>query len=210
MSFPHLPFRLKKRRCASLLAFAGGMLAARGEGRALAHVAWLALAGLAFLVSQVADLGWFILPTLALFAALCVIAVFDARYFLIPDGLVIFLFLAGLLTLLPNDKDEIPFRLAAAVCAYGALRLIDALYERWRGEAGLGHGDAKLFAVAGLWLGFRGLPSCLLAAVLSALVAAILSYRAGALTHSRQPIPFGPHLALGLWLVWAIGPLESG
>lgn len=80
-------------------------------------------------------------------------------------------------------------------------------FQRWRRVPGLGEGDARLFALAGLWLGFDGLVSCLLIAVFSAAVAAVIALRDGALVHARDPLPFGPHLALGFWLTWTLGPV---
>lgn len=198
----------QKRRFWRFARFCASALLAKREARAYAHVAWSFLAALAFLMTQTAELGWLILPTLALFGALGLIALFDARYFLIPNKLVLFLSICGGFVILANNASETPIRLASAGCAYAALRALAWTYERFRGEAGLGEGDVKLFAVAGLWLGFEGLPTCLVLAVLSAILSAAISFRDGALLNSRQPIPFGPHLALGFWLVWALGPLE--
>jgi leader peptidase (prepilin peptidase)/N-methyltransferase len=85
-----------------------------------------------------------------------------------------------------------------------------SLIEAVRGEAGVGGGDARLFAVTGLWLGLSALPGCLIYASLSALAAAIISLRRGVIADSQAPLPFGPHLALGLWLSYTLGPLEFG
>jgi leader peptidase (prepilin peptidase) / N-methyltransferase len=197
------------RRRARLGETALAILTARGEGRALAHVGWIAFAALAFVFPDFAQLGWWAPPTLILFGALAVAAVFDARYFVIPDGPLIILLLLGL-AILPPDGREAALRLAAAACGYGALRAIDAAYRLLRGRAGLGLADAHLLGLAGLWLGPAALPGCLLLAVVSAFVSALLAARDGALGHMAQPIPFGPHLALGFWLCWSLGPLETG
>lgn len=199
----------EKRRLRRLGRFGADILAARGEARAHAHVAWLSLAGFAYLSAQWAALGWLVLPTLALYGALCLISLYDARYFIIPNCPIGVLAICGAFAFLANDADDLFARLAAAGAAYMAMRLVAAGYERLRGEAGLGEGDAKLLAIAGWWLGYEGLPGCLLVAVLSALASAAFVARDQPLG-LRQPIPFGPHLALGLWLAWAIGPLEFG
>lgn len=202
-------FHWRARRCRRLVQFGREILAAGGDGRAFAHVAWLGLAGLAYLMMEPQYLGWRIVPTLALFGALALIGLFDARYFLIPDGPLVFLFVTGLLMLIAEDMSEASRRLLAAGGAYGSLCLVAWVYEKLRGEAGLGAADPKLFAAAGLWLGFGGLPGCLLVAVISALCSALVAFRSETLANTRQPIAFGPHLALGIWLVWAIGPLEG-
>ncbi len=185
-------------------------ICARGEGFALAPAAWAAFLGLFYLLAQPAEPRLFIVPSLALFAALCLISLFDARYFVIPDGPVLFLALTGAATILASAPEEAASRLAAAATGFVALRLFGRAYEALRGTPGVGEGDAKLFGVAGLWLGFAGLPSCLIYAALSALVAAALAVWRGLLRNPREPIAFGPHLALGLWLAWSVGPLEMG
>ncbi len=197
-----------RRRLRRFAAVARAMLLAQGEARAYTHVAWLGLFALVSLAFELGALGWLIIPSLALFIALALVVLFDAVYFIIPDRLVGALFAFGAITLLGAEPQEALAHGAAAVFGYGAFYLVAALYERLRGEAGLGLGDAKLFAAAGLWLGFDGLASCLLVAVASAALSGFLAWRAGALQSARQAIPFGPHLALGFWLAWAIGPLQ--
>jgi leader peptidase (prepilin peptidase)/N-methyltransferase len=186
------------------------MLLAQPGGRAHTHVFWLGLAGIAVLLAQIQQVGWFILPSLALFAALVVVVTFDVEFFLIPDGPLLFLFGTGVATTLVAAPRELPARLGAALAAWAFLRLAAWGYENWRGFAGLGLGDAKLFSIAGLWLGFQGLPGCLLVAAFSGLVSAAILLRSVTSLEARQPIPFGPHLALGLWLAWSVGPLENG
>lgn len=183
------------------------ILLARGEGRALAHVAWIALAGAALLLADAGSLGWWAVPTVALLAALTLVTLFDARYLLIPDGPLLLLLFCGAAMLPVLEPGAIVDRLAAAVGGYAALRGADLSYARLRGHAGLGPADAKLFAIAGLWLGVSALPGCLLVACASALVSALIDART---IHGRQPIPFGPHLALGFWLSWSLGPFDLG
>jgi leader peptidase (prepilin peptidase)/N-methyltransferase len=198
----------RRRRALAPLAF--DALRGRGEGIALAPAAWAAFSGLFYLIAQPAEPRLLIVPSLALLGALCLIALFDARYFVIPDGPVLFLILAGAATVLASAPEQAASRLAAAAAAFMAMRLFGRAYEALRGTPGVGEGDAKLFGAAGLWLGFAGLPSCLIYAALSALVAAGLAGWRELLRNPRAPIAFGPHLALGLWLVWSVGPLEMG
>lgn len=142
--------------------------------------------------------------------SLWLIALFDARYFVIPDGPLVFLSLCALASCAYLTPDETVARLAAAALGFAALRFVAFAYETLRGAPGVGAGDARLFAAAGLWLGVAGLPSCLIYAVLSALVSAAIALRDGSMESARAPLPFGPHLALGLWVSWALGPLEFG
>ncbi|MEK4034027.1 A24 family peptidase [Methylocystis sp. IM3] len=199
-----------RRRRRALAPLARGILLGQAGGRALTAAAWLSLVALGALFAQSAALGWLILPSLCLFVALCAVALFDARYFVIPDGPLLCLGLCGLATSLLLSPQETAARLAAAAAGYVAIRGVALAYEALRGAPGVGEGDASLFAVAGLWLGFEGLPGCLIYATLSALLAAAIALREGTLENARAPLPFGPHLALGLWLAWVFGPLEFG
>ncbi|ATQ70140.1 prepilin peptidase [Methylosinus trichosporium OB3b] len=184
------------------------ILLAQGDGRSLAHVAWIALAGAGLLLVDAGSLGWWGLPTLALLAALALVALFDARYLLIPDGPLLALLLWGVALLPFLEMSAILDRLAAAGAGYAALRGADLVYARLRGHAGLGPADSRLFALAGLWLGLAALPGCLLIACGSALISVLLERRA--LVDAREPFPFGPHLALGFWMSWCVGPFELG
>ena len=103
----------------------------------------------------------------------------------------------------------IPFlasHLIAAVLALLLLEGLSALAERLLGQPGLGLGDAKLAALGGAWLGPGGIAAAMALAVVSGALAggtARLSGRLG----PREPFPFGPFIALGIWLVWLTGPL---
>jgi leader peptidase (prepilin peptidase)/N-methyltransferase len=199
--------RLRPRRCRELVGFGRDILRAKGDARAFTHIPWIALCGLAFLLTEPAYLGWRLAPSLALLGGLALLSLFDARYFLIPDGPLLFLFVCGAV-LLAADPQTALSRLLAGVFAFLCLWFVAWSYEKIRGEPGLGGADPALFAVGGLWLDFVGLPSCMLIAVCSGLISALLTFRGASLANARQPIPFGPHLALGIWLVWAFGPLE--
>jgi len=183
-------------------------LRARGEGAALAHVLWLFIAGLAVLLVRAPQYGWLLAPALALFGCLVATTLFDAIYFIVPDRQLIVMLACGALFVARLDGPDIAAHIAAAAGAWFFLRSVAYAYERGRGRPGLGAGDAKLFGVAGLWLGPAGLPSCLIAAVVSALLSVAVERRAGAPPIEEHVLPFGPHLALGLWLVFIFGPLE--
>lgn len=64
------------------------------------------------------------------------------------------------------------------------------------GQTAMGGGDAKLAAMLGAWLGWQGV---LLSSFLACVVGAVIGSGAIALglVQRRQPIPFGPFLALG-------------
>lgn len=199
-----------RRRCGRLLQRGLQILITRKGDRAHSHVLWLGLISFLALVGQFGEVAWWLLPSVALFVGLAVIVLFDVEYLVIPDGPVLILSAVGLAMLATMAPLAAAVRLLAALAAWSLMRTSALAYERWRGVAGLGAGDAKLFGLAGLWLGFPGLPGCLTIAAFSGLLSALLLMRGGRWRDPREPIPFAPHLALGFWLVWAIGPLEFG
>lgn len=156
-------------------------------------------AGLAFgdwtLAAITAVLGW----------QLLLIAVIDAEHMLLPDVLTWPLIGTGLAAsvLLGQGWHGV---LSAGI-GLAALWLVAWGYRAARGRQGLGGGDPFLFAGAGAWVGWQGLPSVLLwaCALGFSLVIARLAVRRS--VSSTDRMPFGPGLALGVWLTWLIGPL---
>jgi leader peptidase (prepilin peptidase)/N-methyltransferase len=74
-----------------------------------------------------------------------------------------------------------------------------------RGREGLGVGDAKLLAAAGSWVGVLALPTVVLEAGLLGLASAMLLRMSGRRVHASTALPFGPSLALALWVVRLYG-----
>ena len=85
-----------------------------------------------------------------------------------------------------------------------ALEAVSALAERLVGQPALGLGDAKLAAMAGAWLGIAGLGVAIGIAVFSGALFGVIARISGHLK-PREPFPFGPFIALGIWLVWLMG-----
>jgi leader peptidase (prepilin peptidase)/N-methyltransferase len=112
-------------------------------------------------------------------------------------------------TLLLAEADLLQRGIEAGL-VWGGGYLFRSLYRALRGHDGLGQGDVKFAAAAVLWLGLEGLPGLLLAAVVSALASLLILRAQGYVLHGQLAISFGPHLALGLWLIWVFGPLQLG
>jgi leader peptidase (prepilin peptidase)/N-methyltransferase len=128
-------------------------------------------------------------------------AVIDARRMILPDVLTLPLIPLGL-GLAWHEAPPLADRAIGAVAGFAVFALLAEGYRRWRGRDGLGLGDAKLLAGAGAWVGWQSLPSVVLIAALSGLVWALVLR-----PPIDRPIPFGPFLAFGFWLVWRFGPL---
>src|ERR1700676_2322208 len=137
------------------------------------------------------------------FGLLCllsaVLAWIDIRHGIIPDWLNFTIAGVGLLRALIVDG---PLAGSNAVCegaAIGAIFwLLRRLYFAFRKIQGLGLGDVKFLAAAGIWIGVGGLPMILLVAALIALACAGVMQLAGRPLHAQSSISFGPYLALGL------------
>src|ERR1700736_2562036 len=137
------------------------------------------------------------------FGLLCllsaVLAWSDMRDGIIPDWLNLTIAGLGLLRAVIVDG---PLAGSEAVCegvAIGAIFwLLRRLYFAFRKIQGLGLGDVKFLAVAGIWVGVVGLPMLLLVAALIALACAGVMQLAGRPLHAQSSISFGPYLALGL------------
>jgi leader peptidase (prepilin peptidase)/N-methyltransferase len=137
-------------------------------------------------------------------AALLVLSVIDFRVRRLPDRIVLPMLWAGLalnaLGLYTTAADAI----FGAIAGYGALWLIGAAYS-FRQPDSFGHGDMKLAAMMGAWLGASAIPAALLVAFIAGTCACLplLLWRRLELKHE---VPFGPALALGGAAALVIGP----
>ena len=61
----------------------------------------------------------------------------------------------------------------------------------------MGYGDFKLLAAHGAWLGWQALPIVIL---ISSVVGILLGGTVLLIRKSREPIPFGPFLAIAGWV----------
>lgn len=134
--------------------------------------------------------------------ALLTLAVIDIRTQLLPDAITLPLLWAGLLLSLwpfgPVSADAI---LGAAI-GYLSLWSVYWLFRLLTGKEGMGHGDFKLLAALGAWMG----PGALLPIILlSSLVGAVVGIGLILGRHRQQGVPmaFGPFLAAAGWL-WLI------
>jgi leader peptidase (prepilin peptidase)/N-methyltransferase len=142
-------------------------------------------------------LGWTLLT----------LAWIDLRHLLLPDVLNLPLLLVGLASAWYQGWPPLLDAAAGAAIGFLAFRLLAFVYRRLRGREGLGEGDAKLLAVAGAWLGWEALGDVVLVAALLGILGFVLM-RPGARPLDRGvEIPFGPALALAIWIVRLYGPL---
>lgn len=152
----------------------------------------------AWLVCALAHRGdWTrILLCCALSSLLLVLAVIDWRTFEIPNGINLAIALLGLARL-ATAWDE------RATLLIGALAVSVPFFALWwaTGGAGLGLGDVKLMAAAGLFLGW---PCALFALLVGSVLGSVIHLwrmRHGA----GRKLAFGPYLAGGIWVAALFG-----
>lgn len=155
-----------------------------------------------------ATTGWLLWASCGLGWTLLALAATDQREQLLPDALTLPLIPAGFVVAYVDDPASLLDHAIGAVAGYAVFVLVEFVYARLRGRAGLGRGDAKLLAAAGAWVAWTGLPHVVLLAALAALAAAAVARLTGHAIHATTRIAFGPWLALGTWLVWLYGPLH--
>ncbi|WP_069383739.1 prepilin peptidase [Halomonas caseinilytica] len=135
---------------------------------------------------------------------LLALAVIDLRLQLLPDILTLPLLWAGLLYHWLFQPLGLPDAVLGAMLGYVSLWGFHALFQRVTGKQGMGHGDFKLMAAMGAWLGWPYLPLLL---ILAAAGGALFGLASQALDPAKrgQPMPFGPWLALAGWIMLLAG-----
>ena len=149
----------------------------------------------------------------ALLAALMVaVAAQDFRRYIIPNELTAAAVALGLLragTVGPDaDWTAVLHAVLRAVAIMVPLLALMTGYRRWRGRDGLGLGDVKLAAVAGVWLGLATIFAVIEVAALSALAAYLIASKArNRPLKATAFLPFGVFLAPAIWLGWLVEAL---
>ena len=142
------------------------------------------------------------LAGLALTWTLIALSGIDFRTQLLPDQLTLpLLWLGMVLSLLPMFVIA-PSAIVGAAIGYLSLWSVYWVFKLLTGKEGMGHGDFKLLAALGAWMG----PVALLPIILlSSLIGAIIGGTLIALRrHEREiPMPFGPFIAAAGW-VWFV------
>lgn len=141
------------------------------------------------------------LVSLWLGLALIALSAIDLDRYLLPDWLTLPLIVSGVIWA-GVLQGAILMSTLGAVIGYGAIAGLGWAWQKWRGEWGIGLGDAKLLAALGAWLGVLNLPFLLLVASGIGLVIAGSVRIATRGTNSKFVLPFGPFLCVSGWLIW--------
>ena len=136
--------------------------------------------------------------------ALIALACIDLETRLLPDAVTLPFLWLGLAINLFGVYTTLPSALIGAIAGYGVLWSVFQVFRFFTGKEGMGHGDFKLLAMAGAWLGWESLPLVILFSSATALFVGgtmiALGYR-----ERSSPMPFGPFLAGAAWLCLLFG-----
>ena len=144
------------------------------------------------------------LPLLCLMLLGCaclLLAWIDFREGIIPDWLNLAIAGLGLLRIIVTADFSATVEAIGEGAVIGVVFwLLRRLYFAFRGIQGLGLGDVKFLAAAGIWVGVAGIPVVVLVATITALACAGVAQLSGRALTAQTSLSFGPFLAAGLLL----------
>ena len=149
---------------------------------------------------------WQGLAAMGLLWALVALTFIDADTQLLPDDITLPLLWAGLGANLFGLFVPLAEAVIGAIAGYLALWSVYWAFKLIRGKEGMGHGDFKLLAALGAWLGWKQLPAIVL---MSSVVGAVIGIALIALRRhdSATPLPYGPYLAIAGAIALFAGPV---
>ena len=148
--------------------------------------------------------GWQGFGALVLTSFLVALSGIDLRTRLLPDQLTLPLMWLGLIAASDNLYMPAKPALLGAIAGYLSLWSVYWVFKQLTGKEGMGHGDFKLLAALGAWIGLSGiLPTILISSLVGAVIGSIWLFAKG--RDKATPIPFGPYLAIAGWISFMWG-----
>jgi leader peptidase (prepilin peptidase)/N-methyltransferase len=188
------PPRSLSHRLARSGAVEASLIGAVGAGAVLASIA--------------AAPGWSGAAGAVLAGLMLAIAVVDHRRMIIPDELNALAFIAGLVAAAVGTEATSTVAILQALIRASLMFALffgfRAGYRALRGLEGMGLGDVKLAAVAGVWLDWAFLPIAVEIAALSALAAALYARLRDGGFDPKARLPFGAFFAPAIWICWLL------
>lgn len=155
--------------------------------------------------------NWLLLFAIIFTSFLIIGSFIDYDHKILPDqltlplvwfGISVSLFL-GTTDIQPSFAPDLKSSVIGALCGYLVLWSIYWIFKIVTGKEGMGHGDFKLLAAIGAFVGFKMLP---LVIILSTVTGATLGILTMIINKKGRDytIPFGPFLAIAGWiaLIW--------
>lgn len=130
----------------------------------------------------------------------------DIGHKLLPDSITLPLLWLGILLAFFDIFVDLQSSVIGAMAGYMSLWSVYIVFKLITGKEGMGHGDFKLLAMLGAWMGWKILFVIILT---SSLVGAIVGISMIMLkkTSRNTQIPFGPYLAAAGWISLLYGEL---
>lgn len=144
-------------------------------------------------------LTWSALAMLVFMSMLVVTSFIDLAHQIIPDGVLLVGGILGIPLVYLQSLEQLKWGIVGFFAA-GLLLLIIAILSK----GGMGGGDIKLAAVMGLYLGLKLVAVALMLSFILGGTIGIVLLLTG-LKNRKDPVPFGPFLAVGAVLASFIG-----
>lgn len=153
----------------------------------------------------VAHFGWSLQSLFGLIFTWVLIALtfIDFDHKLLPDDIVLPTLWLGLAISLIPIFANVQNALIGAIAGYLVFWLVFQVFKLLTGKEGMGHGDFKLMALLGAWLGWQFIPQIVLISTLAGSIIGI-SLMVFKKASRDLAIPFGPYIAIAGWvaLLW--------
>lgn len=129
----------------------------------------------------------------------------DIGHKLLPDTITLPLMWLGILLAYFNVFIDLETSVIGAMAGYLSLWSVYIIFKVTTGKEGMGHGDFKLLAMLGAWMGWKML---LIIILTSSMVGAVVGISMILLKRNDRgtQIPFGPYLAAAGWISLLYGP----
>lgn len=135
---------------------------------------------------------------------LAIISWIDFRRSVIPNGLNVSLALSGLVVSIFFLDESMLRVLIGSGATIAVFLLVSSTYSALRKRRGIGMGDVKFLGAAATWVGIIGIPWVILIASISGLMFIVSASMRGEDVKTDSRLAFGPHLSLGLIVVWLL------
>lgn len=144
----------------------------------------------------------------AFVSSLIVLAAIDFKTKYLPDVITFPLMWLGILVQFHSMTETVNLGYSVMGCVFGYLPLwlLAKLYSLVRKRNGLGHGDLKLLAMIGAWMGPLPLPKIIFLASLFAIIYKLLVNRIKMEDKSIE-FAFGPWIVLATILIFLTKPI---
>ncbi len=123
----------------------------------------------------------------------------DVSHKLLPDSITLPLLWLGILLAYFNVFIDLESSVIGAMAGYMSLWSVYIIFKIITGKEGMGHGDFKLLAVLGAWMGWKILFVIILTSSLVGATVGITMILLKKTSRATQ-IPFGPYLAAAGWI----------